>query len=178
MKLQISLHICPLLLRRFLSVNVLIRIRYVQKEILLVMLLKTNGTDGPSQKLPIHFRSSCVTHLVKGAHRGGSGRYHIVDEEEERVLRPQMDPLPYQEVELADGEVRRNQVLLLVQVSDPRLRGLLDDHLFRAKGTLISFRIYSANVKLSQNQLMRKTNMDAKWICPLCCFCCVENVSQ
>ena len=60
-------------------------------------------------------------YLVQGAHGGGGGGDHVVHEEEEGVLRPQADPLADEEVELADGEIRGNQVLLLVQVADPGL---------------------------------------------------------
>merc|ERR1712156_740787 len=63
--------------------------------------------------------------LVQGAHGGGGGGDHVVHEEEESVLRSQADPLADEEVELADGEIRGNQVLLLVQVSDPGLGALL-----------------------------------------------------
>ena len=44
---------------------------------------------------------------------------HVVDEEEEGVFRPQGDPLPDEEVELTHCQVGGDQVLLLVQVTDP-----------------------------------------------------------
>ena len=66
--------------------------------------------------------------MVECSHGGRGGRECVVDEEEEGVLRPQADPLPDEEVELADRQVRGDKVLLLVQVAQPRLRGLLHDH--------------------------------------------------
>jgi len=77
----------------------------------------------------MRFSSSSSTrgYLVQGAHGGGGGGDHVVHEEEEGVLRPQADPLADEEVELADGEIRGNQVLLLVQVADPGLGALLHD---------------------------------------------------
>ena len=69
-----------------------------------------------------------VVYLVEGSHGGGGGREGVVDEEEEGVLGPEADPLADEEVELADGEVGRHEVLLLVEVAQPRLRGLLHDH--------------------------------------------------
>ena len=67
------------------------------------------------------YSSTTRGYLVQGAHGGGGGGDHVVHEEEEGVLRPQADPLADEEVELADGEIRGNQVLLLVQVADPGL---------------------------------------------------------
>ena len=66
-------------------------------------------------------------YLVEGSHGGRGGRECVVDKEEERVLGPEADPLPDEEVELADGQVGGHEVLLLVQVAQPSLRGLLHD---------------------------------------------------
>jgi len=65
--------------------------------------------------------------LVEAAHGGGSRGDHVVDEEEESVLWPQADSLPDEEVELAHRQVRRHQVLLLVQLCDPGLGSSLHD---------------------------------------------------
>ena len=63
---------------------------------------------------------SCfAVYLVKRPHGGGGGGDHVVDEEEEGVFRPQGDPLPDEEVELTHCQVGGDQVLLLVQVTDP-----------------------------------------------------------
>ena len=72
-------------------------------------------------------------YLVEGSHGGGGGREGVVDEEEECVLGPEADPLPDEEVELADGQVGRHEVLLLVKVTQPCLRSLLhnDGHAVR-----------------------------------------------
>lgn len=67
--------------------------------------------------------------LIQGTHCGRSGRNQVIDEEEERILWLQVDPFPDQKVELSDGQVRRHQVLLFVQVPDPSLRCLFHDHL-------------------------------------------------
>jgi len=68
-----------------------------------------------------------VVLLVEAAHGGRGGGDDVVDEEKEGVLRPQTDPLPDQEVELAHRQVRGHQVLLLVQLGDPGLGRLLHD---------------------------------------------------
>ena len=75
------------------------------------------------------------TDLVERSH-GGAGRGdRVVDKEEERVLGAQLDPLPYKEVELPDGEVRGHEVLLLVKVLHARFRRLLNDHLTASNST-------------------------------------------
>ena len=68
-----------------------------------------------------------VVLLVEGAHGGGGRWDHVVDEEEEGVLRPKADPLPDEEVELAHRQVGRHQILLLVELGDPGLGSALDD---------------------------------------------------
>jgi len=86
-----------------ISVDRFVRVGNVQEEILFVVL------------------------LVEGSHGGGGGWYHIVDEEKQGILWPQTDPLPDEEVELANSEIRGNQVLLLVQIANPCLGTLLHD---------------------------------------------------
>lgn len=86
-----------------LSVCAFVRVGDVKEKVLLVML------------------------LVKGSHGGRGGRECVVDEEEECVLRPEADPLPDEEVKLADGQVGGDEVLLLVEVGDVALLGLLHD---------------------------------------------------
>lgn len=44
-------------------------------------------------------------YLVEGAHSGTGWGDHIIDEEEQGILRAQVDSLPYEEVELAYCEV-------------------------------------------------------------------------
>jgi len=89
---------------RLLSVNALVAVGNVQKEILLVVL------------------------LVQRAHGRARRRNDVVHEEEERVLGPQMDSLSDQEVELANSQIRRYQILLLVQIANARLGRFLHDH--------------------------------------------------
>ena len=45
------------------------------------------------------------TYLVQRSHCGAGRRNHVVDEEEERILGAQVDPLPDEEVELSDRQV-------------------------------------------------------------------------
>ena len=70
-----------------------------------------------------------ITHLIKRADRGGRMRDLVVDEEEQSVLGAQQDALADEKVELADGEVARDQVLLFVEVGDARLGRLLHNYL-------------------------------------------------
>ena len=67
--------------------------------------------------------------LVQGSHGSRGWWNHIVNEEKEGILWSQMDPLSDQEVELSNSQVRGNQVLLLVQVSNPCFGSLFNDHL-------------------------------------------------
>ena len=67
--------------------------------------------------------------LVQGSHGRRGWRNQVVDEEEEGIFGLQVDPLSNQKVKLANSQVRGNQVLLLVKVSDPGLRCLLNDDL-------------------------------------------------
>lgn len=76
-----------------------------------------------------------LAYLVQRAHRGAGGGNDVVDEEEQSVFRSQMNSLADQKIELADSEVGRNQVLLLVQVTDPGLGRLLYNHLYRGNQT-------------------------------------------
>jgi len=69
-----------------------------------------------------------VVLLVEGAHGGGGGWDDVVDKEEEGVLWPERDPFPDEEIELTDGQVGGNEVLLLVQLGDPGFGCALHDH--------------------------------------------------
>ncbi|GMR37017.1 hypothetical protein PMAYCL1PPCAC_07212 [Pristionchus mayeri] len=68
-----------------------------------------------------------VMYLVQLSHRRHRLRDDVVDEEEEGVLRTEMDSLPDEEVELSDSEIRRDKILLLVQIPQSALGSLLDD---------------------------------------------------
>jgi len=65
--------------------------------------------------------------LVKGAHRSGCRGNHIVDEEEERVLGPQVDTLSDQEVKLANSQIGGHKILFLVKITNSGLGGLFND---------------------------------------------------
>ena len=69
--------------------------------------------------------------FVDARHKSRRGREDLVDEDENRLLRRQLDALTDNVNELADGEVGRNQVFLLVDRSDITLLDLLADNLLR-----------------------------------------------
>ena len=68
--------------------------------------------------------------LVDRAHESGGGREHLIDEDEDGLLGRELDALADHVDELAHGEVRGDEVLLLVDGSDVRLLDLLADDLF------------------------------------------------
>ena len=72
--------------------------------------------------------------LVDGAHESSGWRQDLVDEDEDGLLRAQLDALPDDVDELAHGEVGRYQVLLLVDCGDVRLLDLFADDLLRKNG--------------------------------------------
>ena len=67
--------------------------------------------------------------LVDAAHKSGCGWKHLIDEDEDGLLGRQLDALANHVDELADSEVRRDQVLLLVDGGNVRLFNLLADDL-------------------------------------------------
>lgn len=67
--------------------------------------------------------------FVYRAHKSGCGGQNLVDEDEDGLLRRQLNALADNVDELADGEVGRDQVLLLVDGCDVRLLDLLADNL-------------------------------------------------
>lgn len=70
-----------------------------------------------------------VMFLIQRAHSGRCRGNHIVDEKEEGVLGPQVDAFADQKVELAYSQIGGYQVLLLVQITNACLGGLLYDDL-------------------------------------------------
>lgn len=70
-----------------------------------------------------------VVLLVESTHRSTGGGDHIVDKEEQGVFWPQVDPLADEKVELPDGQVRRYQILLLVQITNPCFGCLFHNYL-------------------------------------------------
>ena len=67
--------------------------------------------------------------LVDRAHKRGGRRKDLVDEDEDGLLRAQLNALADHVHELADGEVGWDEVLLLVDGRDVRLLDLLADNL-------------------------------------------------
>lgn len=67
--------------------------------------------------------------LVYRAHEGGSRWQDLIDEDEDGLLRRQLNPLADHVDELADGQIRGYQVLLLVDGRDVRLLDLLANNL-------------------------------------------------
>ena len=67
--------------------------------------------------------------LVDAAHQRGGGRQDLVDEDEDGLLGRQLDALADDVDELADGQVRGDEVLLLVDGRDVALLDLFADNL-------------------------------------------------
>ena len=67
--------------------------------------------------------------LVDAAHQGGGWRQDLIDEDEDGLLRGELDPLPDDVDELPDGEICWYEVLLLVDSRDIALLDLFADDL-------------------------------------------------
>lgn len=67
--------------------------------------------------------------LIDGAHERSSGRQHLIDENEDGLLGRKLDALADDVDELANCEVGRHQVLLLVDSGDFGLLYLFADDL-------------------------------------------------
>lgn len=67
--------------------------------------------------------------FVNAAHERGGGWQDLVDEDEDGLLGRQLDALADHVDELTDGEIGRDEVLLLVDGRDIRLLNLLANHL-------------------------------------------------
>lgn len=94
---------------------------------LLLLLVLVSSVDGLVRVGDVEEVVFFVVLLVERPHGGRGGRDHVVDEKEEGVLGPQRHTLADQEVELAHRQVRRHQILLLVELGDPGLGRPLDD---------------------------------------------------
>jgi len=75
--------------------------------------------------------------LVDGAHKRSSRWQDFIDEDEDGLLRAQLDALSDNVDELADGEVCRHQVLLLIDGRDVGFLDLLADD-WDAVGVLLA----------------------------------------
>lgn len=84
--------------------------------------------------------------LVYGGHKGRSRRQDLVDEDEDGLLWRELDSLADHVDELADGEICRDEVLLLVDGRDVGLLDLLADNL-RKLAYAQSSSVASANVR-------------------------------
>jgi len=69
--------------------------------------------------------------IINAAHKGSSGWQDLVDEDEDGLLWAELDSLANNIDELANSEIGRDEVLLLVDGSDVRLLDLLADDLDR-----------------------------------------------
>ena len=76
--------------------------------------------------------------LVDGAHQGRGRRQDLVHEDEDGLFRRQLDALSDNVDELADGQVGRDQVLLLVDGRNIRLLDLLADDLEASAKSVLS----------------------------------------
>jgi hypothetical protein len=68
--------------------------------------------------------------LVNATHQGSCWGKNLVDKDEDGLLGGQLDSLANDVDELADGQIGRDQVLLLVDGRDIALLDLLADNLF------------------------------------------------
>lgn len=75
--------------------------------------------------------------LVDGAHQRSSWGKDLVDEDEDGLLRAELDALANHVDELAHGEICWNEILLLVDSSDVRLLDLLADDLYSDRSVLL-----------------------------------------
>lgn len=75
--------------------------------------------------------------LVDGAHQRSSWGKDLVDEDEDGLLRAELDALANHVDELAHGEICWNEILLLVDSSDVRLLDLLADDLYSGLSVLL-----------------------------------------
>jgi len=88
--------------------------------------------------------------FVYGAHERGSRWQHLVHEDEDGLLRRELNPLADHINELADGEVGRHQVLLLVDGRNVRLLDLLADNLECKVSKQLQVRVASAQADVRE----------------------------
>jgi hypothetical protein len=77
--------------------------------------------------------------FVDAAHESCGWRQDLVNEDEDGLLGRQLDPLANNVDELANGQVGRNEVLLLIDGSDVALLDLLADNLLRRGRSATSY---------------------------------------
>jgi hypothetical protein len=75
--------------------------------------------------------------LVDATHERGGGRQDLIDEDEDGLLRTELDSLAYHVDELSDGQVGGYEVLLLVDGGDVGLFDLFADYLQQAEISVV-----------------------------------------
>jgi len=68
-------------------------------------------------------------YLIQSSHRRAGRRNHVIDKKEERIFRAEMDSLADKEIKLANSEIWRHQILLLIELTDSCFWQFLHDHL-------------------------------------------------
>jgi len=86
------------------SIHTLVTVGYVQEKVLFMVF------------------------LIKGSHGCRCWWDDVVDKKEEGILWSKMNSFPDEEVELTDSQIRWNQILLLVQVSNTSFWSFLNNH--------------------------------------------------
>jgi hypothetical protein len=76
--------------------------------------------------------------VVDAAHQSGSRRQDLIDKDEDGLLWGELDPLPDYVDELADGEICRHQILLLVDRRNIAFLNLLADDLGEKMSAAVS----------------------------------------
>jgi hypothetical protein len=115
-----------------LSEGVLARVGDVEEAVFVLRHPSVSMTQ-PKQVATLAY----LMFLVYRAHERGSGREHLIDEDEDGLLGGELDALADHIDELADGEIGGDEVLLLVDCRDVRLFNLLADNLSRSQNTLL-----------------------------------------
>ena len=75
--------------------------------------------------------------LVNAAHERGSGRQDLINEDEDGLLRAELDALADHVDELSNGQVCGDKVLLLVDGGDVGFFDLFADHLQQRRLALL-----------------------------------------
>lgn len=89
--------------------------------------------------------------IVDAAHQRRRGWKHLIDKDEDSLLRRQLDALANDIYELADGEVCRNQILLLVDGGDVGLFDLFADNLLE---TAVSDNVTSCKLPMNSSRVL------------------------
>lgn len=74
-------------------------------------------------------KSLCVPYLIEASHCCTCWRNHIVNKEEKSVLGTKMNAFADEKIELSNGQITWHEILLLVEITDARLRCFFHNHL-------------------------------------------------